>query len=165
MQVKCVVVGYLQENCYIVTVGDKSIIIDPGDEADKIISECEGLNVVEALITHNHFDHIGALNEIEKKFGIKANTKTNHFNYEIIKTPGHTDDSISFYFPNEKVLFSGDFLFLGTIGRTDLPTGNIDDMKKSLELISKYDDDIIVYPGHGNNTILGYEKKRFNRYF
>lgn len=81
-----------------------------------------------------------------------------------VKTPGHTSDSVSYYFPEDKVLFAGDFLFLNSIGRTDLPTGNDMEMQKSLELISKYPDDIVVYPGHGEVTILGHEKSNFKYY-
>ena len=89
----------------------------------------------------------------------------NDFDYEIIKTPGHSSDSITFYFKKEKIMFVGDFIFENGIGRTDLESGSIIDMKNSLAKISKYDDDIILYPGHGNKTILGKEKIRFNSYF
>ena len=61
-------------------------------------------------------------------------------------------------------MFAGDFLFLNSIGRTDLPTGNDMEMQISLELISKYPDDIVVYPGHGEVTILGHEKSNFKYY-
>lgn len=160
-----VVVGPLAENCYIVTKNEKTIIIDPGDEAQKIIDVAKDKNVVGVLITHHHFDHIGALKNIEKYFNIKESREIEGFNYEIIKTPGHTSDSVSYYFPEEKVLFAGDFLFLNSIGRTDLPTGNDMEMQKSLELISKYPDDIVVYPGHGETTTLGYEKENFKYYY
>ena len=63
------------------------------------------------------------------------------------------------------VMFVGDFIFLNSIGRTDLPTGNDMEMQKSLELISKYPDDIVVYPGHGETTTLGYEKENFKYYY
>ena len=87
------------------------------------------------------------------------------FNYEIIKTPGHTDDSISFYFKEDNIMFTGDFLFYHTIGRCDLENSNILDMKNSLNLISSYSDDIKIYPGHGKDTLLGKEKKLFDMYF
>lgn len=165
MNVEKLVVGYLRENCYIGTIGDKSFIVDPGDEADKIIEACKGKNVVEILVTHNHFDHTGALENIEKYFNIKANSKSDLFDYEVIATPGHTSDSKTFYFKNENVMFTGDFIFFETIGRTDLETSNPLDMIKSLEKISEYPDDIVIYPGHGRETNLGYEKKRFKFYF
>ena len=61
-------------------------------------------------------------------------------------------------------MFVGDFIFKDNIGRCDLPSGNIEEMKKSIEKIKKYDDDIIIYPGHGEITSLGYEKES-NYYF
>ena len=62
-------------------------------------------------------------------------------------------------------MFTGDFLFYHTIGRCDLETSNVLDMKKSLVKIREYDDDILIYPGHGRNSILGEEKKYFDNYF
>ncbi len=165
MEIEKVVVGPLATNCYLVTQNQKTIIIDPGDEAEKIITACKGKKVVGILITHHHFDHITALKKIEDYFQVKESLQVPDFNYEIIKTPGHTSDSLSYYFPDEKVLFSGDFLFYHTIGRTDLVTGSNVDMQKSLELITHYPDDVKVYPGHGIDTILGPEKKNFNLYY
>ena len=164
MKIEILVVGMLQENCYIVTIGGNSFIIDPGDDADKIIEACKNKNIKEILITHHHFDHIGALEELEKHLGLKENVKSNLFNYEVIKTPGHTVDCVTYYFPDEKVMFTGDFIFYHSIGRTDLPTGNMEDMVSSLSLISKYPDDIEVYPGHGPKTNLGIEKNNFKYY-
>lgn len=164
MNVERVKVGELYENCYVVSKNNKAIIIDPGDEFDKILSACGDMNVVEVLVTHHHFDHVGALKEIEDKYNIKENEKSGFFNYEVLKTPGHASDSLSFYFPDDAILFSGDFLFKGTIGRTDLDTSSSDDMKKSLDLISKYPDDVVVYPGHGYSTVLGEEKLRIPAY-
>ena len=164
MKIETLVVGMLQENCYIVTIGDNSFIVDPGDEADRIINACKGKNIKEILITHHHFDHVGALEKLEQYFGLKENVSSNLFNYEVIKTPGHTLDSVTYYFPNEKVMFTGDFIFFHTIGRTDLPTGSDEDMVNSLNIISKYPDDIEVYPGHGPKTNLGKEKNNFKYY-
>lgn len=165
MQVEKIVVGLLQENCYIVTKNDKTIIIDPGADGAKIIDYTKNKNVVGILVTHHHFDHIGALREIEEYFGLKENGNISGFNFETIKTPGHTSDSVCYYFKDEKILFSGVFLFLNSIGRTDLPTGSDIAMQNSLELIKKYPDDIVVYPGHGESTILGYEKNNFKFYY
>ena len=164
MQIERIVVGELQENCYIVTKNNKTIIIDPGDEANKIIETTKEKNVVGILVTHHHFDHIGALKEIEDYFHLKESLNVTGFDYEIIKTPGHTDDSVCYYFKDDEVLFSGDFIFYKTIGRTDFPTGSNEKMHQSLELISKYPDSIKVYPGHGPSTILGDEKVYFRLY-
>ncbi len=165
MNIDVLVLGNLQNNCYIIKKGDICMIIDPSCNAQLIKEKCKGLKVVEILVTHHHFDHVGALEELENTYNIKHNTFPKIFNYEIIKTPGHSSDSITFYFKDEKIMFTGDFLFYHTIGRCDLPTGNIEDMQKSLKQISKYPDDIKIYPGHGKNTILGEEKKFFSHYF
>ena len=117
------------------------------------------------LITHHHFDHIGALQKIENYFNIKENVCSVNLGWEIVNTPGHTKDSVSYYFKDEKILFCGDFIFLNSIGRTDMDTGSDIDMQNSLKLISNYDDDIIIYPGHGEKTILGYEKNNFKYYY
>ena len=160
-----VIVGPLAENCYIVTKNNKTIIINPGDEADKIIEATKDKNVVGILITHHHFDHVGALKELEEYFKIKESKDISSIGMEVIKTPGHSSDSVCYYFKDDKVMFVGDFIFLNSIGRTDLPTGSDKEMIESLEFIKNYPDDIILYPGHGESTILGYEKNNFKYYF
>ena len=156
--IKRLVVGPLQENCYIVSCGHTCVIIDPGDEAIRI-SENITKVVVGILVTHHHFDHVGALDKMKEKYNI---TKENDFanigwNIEVIETPGHTKDSLTFYFPLYNVMFTGDFIFKNAIGRCDLKGGNITDMRNSLIKMKKYDRDILVYPGHGDNTFLGVE--------
>lgn len=174
MNLKIIKTGYLEENCYIIS-DKKTIIIDPGDEANKIISHLEDNNLdLEAiLITHHHFDHIGAIKDILKYKNVKVYDISNldekkyniaGFNIEIIYTFGHTDDSITYYFKDYNKMFVGDFIFEGSIGRTDLPNGNINEMIKSINKIKKYNEDIIIYPGHGNFTTLGNEIKN-NYYF
>lgn len=164
MQIKCLPVGILQANCYIVRKDKKVVIIDPGDDAKLIEKNLDGLELVGVLLTHNHFDHIGALDYFLKKYNLKCNDLVKEFNYEIIKTPGHTNDSITIYFKDESVMFTGDFLFKNSIGRMDLPTGSKLDMKSSLDKISKYPDNIKIYPGHGEYSILGLEKNNFDFY-
>ena len=164
MKIETLKVGYLQENCYIVTKDEKTIIIDPGDEADRILEACKDKSVVGILLTHDHFDHVGALKEVEEKFKLKVTTKVENFPFEVIKTPGHTTDSLTYYFKEDGVMFTGDFLFKGTIGRMDLPTGSQKDMKKSLELIRTYPMETKVYPGHGPETTLGIEIPYFDDY-
>ncbi len=165
LNVKKIIVGKLEENCYIAQKDNKALLIDPGDEYEKISQELKELDVVEILLTHNHFDHVGALDYFEKKYHLIHNNFSNqYFDYQVIPTPGHSKDSLTFYFPKEKIMFTGDFLFQGTIGRMDLPGGDIQDMKNSLNLISTYPNDIIIYPGHGNKSILEFEKNNFNYY-
>ena len=165
MKIDRVIVGSLEENCYIVTKNNKTIIIDPGDEVEKIIDVCKDKNVVGVLITHHHFDHIGALKEIENYFKIKESKIIEGFNYQVIEVPGHSRDSVVYYFKDDKVMFVGDFIFLNSIGRTDLPSGSSKEMIKSLELIKNYPDDIVLYPGHGDFTTLRYEKSNFKYYY
>lgn len=164
MEINSVVVGPLDTNCYILNNNGKVIIIDPGDEKDKIINEVNG-EVVGIIITHHHFDHVGAMEEIKKYYkvnvydysNLKRNNKIDNFEFKMIRTPGHTNDSITIYFEKEKIMFVGDFIFYGSIGRTDLG-GNISDMKKSIESILLYDDDIKLYPGHFIPTKIGIER-------
>ena len=173
MDLEIIKVGELEENCYIITK-DKTIIIDPGDEANKIIRYLDdnNLDLDAILITHHHFDHVGALEDVlkYKKVDVydsklkEGNYNISGFNIEVIHTEGHTSDSVSYYFKDYNIMFVGDFIFEGSIGRCDLPTGDIEKMKESINKIKKYNDDIILYPGHGNKTMLGIEKKT-NYYF
>ena len=164
MDIKTVVVGYLQTNCYILTIGNECIIIDPGDEFNKIKNAIDK-KVVGCFITHTHDDHIGSLSEVLKEYDLEVNKlESDNFKFEIIKTPGHTKDSVTHYFKDNKIMFTGDFIFYRSIGRTDLG-GNDKDMIDSLEMIKSYPDDIKVYPGHGPSSILGNEKKYFSYYY
>lgn len=172
MEIKQVIVGYLETNCYVVYQGNDCIVIDPGDEIEKIISAISNKNLKFILITHYHFDHIGALEELKQKYKVPVYDINNleekeynidNFNFEIIYTKGHKDDSITIYFKKEKIMFTGDFLFKGSIGRTDFEDSNQKDMIDSLIKIKTYPDDIKIYPGHGEDTMLGYEKQ--NNYF
>ena len=173
MNIEVVKVGMLECNCYILTKDGFSLIIDPGDEFEKIDKKLINNNLIAILVTHNHQDHIGALSKLKEKYNVDVFDSNNleekeylvgPFKFDVINTIGHSSDSISYYFKDYNILFVGDFIFKGSIGRCDLPTGNINDMKKSLDKIKKYDDNIIIYPGHGDSTILKDEKK-YNIYF
>lgn len=164
MIIRCVKTGYLEENCYVISKGDKCLIVDPGDDFYKIEELVGEKKVLAILITHYHEDHIGALEDCIKKYNVckidytsSKNEMIGPFSFEIIKTFGHKDDAVTYYFKNEAVMFVGDFIFKGSIGRCDLPSGNIKEMKKSINLIKKYDKNIKLYPGHGDETSLGYE--------
>lgn len=170
MNIKSLVVGDLRENTYILEKNNTVLVIDPGSDYDKIKKIIGDKKVLGILITHSHFDHVGAVKYfldtkiykydlLEEKEYILGD-----FKFEVIFNPGHSKDSVSFYFRDEMCLFSGDFIFKGSIGRCDLATGDIIDMKKSIAKIKKYDDDIKIYPGHGDSTTLFYEKKT-NPYF
>lgn len=165
MDIKTVVVGELNTNCYILTIEDECIIIDPGDDFQTIKKEIGSKKVIGCLVTHFHPDHIGALEEVVSKYDIEINKERyGNFEYEIIETPGHTFDSKTFYFKKINTMFTGDFIFFHSIGRTDLG-GNDKDMQNSLNSFKEFDDNITIYPGHGPSTILGKEKKYFDLYY
>lgn len=166
-------VGMLKTNCYILKKNNKILIIDPGDEYYKIDDYIKENELEGILITHNHFDHIGALNQILKNYNTKVYDKSSlqegpctikDFSFEVIYTPGHTSDSITFYFKEGKSMFDGDFIFKDGLGRCDLPTGDEEALVKSIKKIKKYPKETTIYPGHGEPTTLEDEEK-FNEYF
>lgn len=164
MQIETLKVGFLETNCYILTIDDSCLVIDPGDEYEKIMQTIGNKEIIGTLITHRHFDHIGAIRYFENIYDFhNLKEGTNHlgaFTFEVIYTPGHTNDSISFYFPNDKVMFVGDFIFKDAIGRTDLG-GNDTDMYNSLIKIRKYDKDITIFPGHGDKSVFEIELNKW----
>ncbi len=165
MNIEKIVVGSLETNCYIVSIDNECLIVDPGDDFNKIKNAVKNYQVVGCLITHFHQDHIGALEEVLSTYNLEINkVKSKKFNFAIIETPGHTFDSRIFYFKEDNIMFTGDFIFKDGIGRTDLG-GSDKDMLYSLHLIEKYPDNITLYPGHGPQTTLGEEKKRFSYYY
>ena len=163
MQIKTLILGELETNCYLLIKDNDCIIIDPAVQSEKIIKEVGNLNVKAILITHNHFDHIGALEDLKRKYHLEENKYLDVDNLEVINTKGHTNDSKTFYFKDDKIMFCGDFLFKGTFGRTDLG-GDNEDMIDSLNKIMQYDDIIKLYPGHGPVTTLKAEKINFTNY-
>lgn len=168
MNIDIVKVGYLRTNCYLLKKENEVLVIDPGDEFEKIRNQIgDEETVVGVLVTHNHPDHVGALDFFDAEtiydyFNLEEGMHSiGHFYFEVIYTPGHKSDSISIYFKEDKIMFTGDFLFKGTIGRTDFPTGSLDEMKSSLRKMKSYAKDITIYPGHGDSSILGEELKRY----
>lgn len=185
MIVEKLVVGLYQENCYFLIKNSDLIIVDPGDEFDRINNKIisEKLNLKAILITHAHFDHIGALEQLVNIYDVpiyynninneitydklinidEEKYEITNFSFEVIKTPGHRNDLVTYYFYNENIMFTGDFLFKDSIGRTDLEYASQSEMSKSIEKIKKYQDDIIIYSGHGDKTTLKNEKE--NNYY
>ena len=182
MEIKKTVVGYLEENCYFIKEGNKGLIVDPGDEINKILKMIGDTKIVGILITHAHFDHVGALDDLLKKYDVpiyyhninnelnykklinveEQEYKIDNFTFDVIYTPGHRNDSVTFLF--DDTMFTGDFIFYLSIGRTDLEYGNYEEMIDSIKKIKQYPDNITIFPGHGIDTTLGYEKEN-NSYF
>lgn len=167
METKCVITGFLDENCYLIIKNGTCLVVDPGDDFHKIKEEIGDNKILGVLITHSHADHIGALRNFLTKRSIKIFKRSNleekeytigDFKFKCIYTPGHSKDSVTFYFEEEKIMFVGDFIFKDSIGRCDLPGGSESEMKDSINKILEYPDDIKLYPGHYQETTLGDEK-------
>ncbi len=194
------VVGPVQTNCYFLYHEDtkECLIFDPGDCAEDIIAfvRKKELNPVGIVLTHGHFDHIMAADEVRKIFDIKiyaaraeeellANSMLNvsaqlgasvtlkadewlEDGQEIsvlgetmrcILTPGHTIGGMCYYFSKAEILISGDTLFEASVGRTDLPTGNGQQLIQSIrEKLFCLPDAVRVFPGHGMMTSIKDEK-------
>ncbi len=179
MNIKKLVVGPLQTNCYILTSGGRGIIIDPGAEPDRIMKEVSGLTVDLILLTHNHYDHIQALLPVKEgvrsRVAIHASDMIDIADRElmdgekipfdgneisVIYTPGHTPGSCCFYL--KKYLFSGDTLFAGGWGNTMFPGGNEEDIFVSIKnKLMLLPDETIIYPGHGAKTTIGEERSLY----
>lgn len=168
MEIKKVITGVLDENCYVLIKNNTAIIIDPGDDYLDIKEAIGENKILAVLITHSHFDHIGALRNFLTKRSIKIFKKSSleekeytigDFKFKCIYTPGHSKDSVSFFFEENNCMFVGDFIFKESIGRTDLPGGDNNDMKESLNKLLTFNESITLYPGHDDETTLKYEKE------
>lgn len=203
MKVFPLILGPVQTACYLVSNEGKAVVIDPAANAQAIIRQLKTKNLeLEAiLVTHGHFDHIGALNELAQHYSVPIyahkkekeyfdNPEVNlspmvyerlilnpdldyHFLADgtefkclgtVVKAfhvPGHTTGSLCFYFKEGEMVFTGDTLFQGSIGRTDFIYGNHDQLitgikKKLLTLPAQ----TLVYPGHGECTTIEDEINR-----
>ena len=191
MKIITIPLGSYQTNCYILAEGDRCLVIDPGEEADKVLGflEKQGLTLEAILLTHGHFDHVGAVKTLAAETDCRvylcqeelalpgAMTAGPLFytdfykegdrltlaglSFEVLHTPGHTPGSVCLRF--DEHLFSGDTLFAGSCGRTDFPGSSPRDMVCSLSRLAKLEDHLRVYPGHGSSTTIG-EEKRYNPY-
>jgi glyoxylase-like metal-dependent hydrolase (beta-lactamase superfamily II) len=181
LSIQKVHVGKKDTNCYIVACTDskEAVIIDPGDDAPKILGQLGGLSVRWICFTHAHPSHTGA------KEAIKSATQgatamhladaTAHlksadryltsgdtlpfgaFELQVLPTPGHSPGGLSFRVGNH--VFTGDTLLPGKIGRVDLPGSSPQQMLLSLHgQLLTLPDNTIVYPGHGANTTIGQER-------
>ena len=223
-KVYCVPVGAIETNCWLYATEEESdpmscIVIDPGDDADLIISRLKELNWVPGyiLLTHGHFDHLMALADLleafdkgtfgkreKPKVGIhrmdahylgkdarNVHKKSYSFagggdssfidaiwkpvkeadilfeegdtvsSFKVLHLPGHTPGSAAFYDEKTGVLFSGDTMFQGDWGRTDLPGGDEALIQQSLKRLRSMKEEIIVCPGHGPVTTIGEERRNY----
>lgn len=202
MHWKRISVGPVQANAYIVeNDNNEAIMIDPGAEGEKLISFVESKNVkpIAILLTHAHFDHIGAVDALRKQWRIPVYLHKNEqdwmqdaekngsahfpmgeiiadpadkiiegegplqvgsFAFQVLETPGHSPGSVSFYDKKHGVVFSGDALFAGSIGRTDLYGGDHHQLLASIQdKLLGLPEKTIVASGHGPETTIGKEKQ------
>lgn len=190
--------GPLQTNAYLV-YNDKNdcIVIDPGAEGERLnnIIAKQHFQPLAILLTHAHFDHIGAVDAVRDQWGIPVylhsaekdwlqrpslngsmyfgiaepvvakeaeqiihgehELSIGSFTINVMETPGHSPGSLSFYFSDSNVVFAGDALFAGSIGRTDLPGGNHQQLLDSIHnRLLRLPEDTIVAPGHGPETSI-----------
>ena len=178
--------GAYQTNCYILKNEGKALVIDPGYEPETVLAHLrrENLTLEAILLTHGHFDHVGAVKELAAQADCRVyihpaeNTmpsmmtagtlyythtygegnvlKLAGLTIRVLSTPGHTPGSVCLLCQN--VLFSGDTLFAGSCGRTDLPGGDWATIRESLRRLAGIEADLTVCPGHGEATTLSREK-------
>jgi len=194
-------VGPVAENTYIFRHegSDRALIVDPGDEPDKLLGAVDALGVTleGILLTHTHFDHVGAVAPVAKAtgaevwvpeaekfvlddimafvpwpgFGPFESYDAEHtlsggdrlelagFEIDVLFTPGHSPGHVTFSIPSESAVFSGDVLFEGSVGRTDLPGGDWGTLLESIRgLVEGLPEETTVYPGHMGVTSLGAER-------
>ena len=162
MKIRRFICNAFQENCYVVSDGSRCVIIDPGfagGELDGLYSylEAEGLRPEAILLTHSHWDHTLGVSALVERFGIPINPVVPWF--KVIETPGHTPDSVCYYSEADHVLFTGDTLFAGSIGRTDLPGGDYDaEIRSIMEKLIFLPGETDIYPGHGPASTIARER-------
>jgi glyoxylase-like metal-dependent hydrolase (beta-lactamase superfamily II) len=189
LNIKTLPLGAYQTNCYMVwgDNADTCVVIDPGYEPDTVLAHADrlGKTIAAIFLTHGHFDHVGAVKDIVAEVGCPVylcqedlsmppqmtagplyytNTygegdvvKFAGLSFRVLHTPGHTPGSVCLRC--EDALFSGDTLFWGSCGRTDLPGGSWHAIRASLLRLAQIPDDLKVYPGHGDATTLSFERK------
>ncbi len=201
MDVRTFTVGPVQENCHIARRegAREAVVIDPGDEAPRLLEAIGALEleVAAILLTHTHFDHVGAVAPVARATGaevwcpqLEAPVLADIMRYvpwdgfgpfesydaehlvaggetlqlagldiEVLFTPGHSPGHVTYAIPSEQAVFSGDVLFAGSIGRTDLPGGDHATLMQTLATLAEtLPDETVVYPGHMQTTTIGRER-------
>ena len=182
--------GLYQTNTYILSNDSEALVIDPGYEADAILDALQGKQLKAIVLTHGHFDHVGAVKELVAETGCDVYihpaesamppmmtagqlyythtygegdtiSPIDGVELSVLHTPGHTPGSVCLLWKDQ--MFSGDTLFEGSCGRVDLPGGDPRVMMESLRRLASLQADYHVHPGHGGSTTLSAEK-RYNPY-
>ena len=190
MNIQKLTLGLYQTNTYILSNDTEAVVIDPGYEPDIILDALEGRELKAILLTHGHFDHVGAVKELVAETGCKVYIHAADLSLppmitagqlyythtyaegdtvcpiegaelHVLHTPGHTPGSVCLLLGDQ--MFSGDTLFEGSCGRMDLPGGDQLQMHRSLNRLVSLQADYHVHPGHGGSTTLTAEK-RYNPY-
>ena len=181
--------GVYQASCYVIHEENSTscCVLDPGGEAKKVLELLQNRNLtLEAiLLTHGHFDHVGAVKELHDATGCKVYLCTEDctmppkwtagelfytdsfgegiqldlagLTIHVLHTPGHTPGSVCLLV--DDTIFSGDTLFAGSCGRTDLPGGDPEKLLASLARLAALEGDYTVCPGHSASTTLAREKQ------
>ena len=187
MNIKTLILGPLQVNCYILWETEQCLVIDPGFEPERVMKTCDelGLKIQAILLTHGHFDHVGGVKKIAEKTGCQVFLHPDELSlppfitsgklyytdtyaegdeitlagmtFTVLHTPGHTPGAVCLHFGDH--LFTGDTLFAGSCGRTDLPGGSFVTIKASLKRLASLPGNASIYPGHGEETTLETERK------
>jgi glyoxylase-like metal-dependent hydrolase (beta-lactamase superfamily II) len=201
IEIRSLTVGPVAENSYVFRRdgADKGLIIDPGDEAPRLLGAIDelGIELEAILLTHCHFDHIGAVAPVAEATGAPVycpeievpvladimsyvpwpgfgpfesyeadNTiaggeklELAGFEIDVVFSPGHSPGHVTFAIPDESAMFSGDVLFQGSVGRTDLPGGDPRVLMETLKTLAEtLPDETTVHPGHMGITTIGAER-------
>lgn len=183
--------GLYQTNTYILQKGDRCVIVDPGYEPETILAFLQenSLTADAILLTHGHFDHVGGVRQLaadlecpvyihEADLSLPPQLTAGPLYYtdlyaegdalspaglsiRVLHTPGHTPGSVCLLC--DDMMLSGDTLFAGSCGRTDLPGGSWSTIVQSLKRLAKLEKNYRVFPGHAEPTTLDAEKK-YNPY-
>lgn len=191
MKIKRLIGGNLESNGYVIYDREQGecFVIDPGYNGERFLEIIEdlGLKTKGILLTHHHYDHVGAVDKIRDAAGCpvyihradgdmyknEADRLLEHGDslllgeeeIRVIHTPGHTKGSVCFYSEQSRLAFTGDTIFNVDLGRTDLSGGSPSDMEYSIRnIINLWSNEITIYPGHGDSCNMKYVRK-YNREF